>query len=295
MSTETYIKLFQSNQISRHTRRLYNQELHRFFQFVELGIEDITITHVLEYRNSIMNLNPITVSWKMSVLRSFFSFLTMERIIPHNPAQNVKSPRVRKHPHYPKLNTNDLQKMLPEPKGFYNLRNRCILQFMGQLGLRVSEVCGLTFEHIDNDLEYPTLLIMGKGNVVRTVPFINGVKEELYQYLSYYPANFKHNAPLFPASRNNLHPMTTRAVQYIVKSQCKKANLSNQISPHTLRHLALSVLYRESKDLFLIQNFAGHRNLATTSQYVHKLNQEENYKMKIFRIKSLIGKMEVMS
>ena len=42
-----------------------------------------------------------------------------------------------------------------------------------------------------------------------------------------------------------------------------------QFSTHTLRHLCLTDLARAGWELHAMATFAGHRNLATTLQYVH--------------------------
>ena len=96
-----YIDLFTLNQVSQNTANVYRQELIRFFKHINNKNGSVTLEQILQYRNSLTNLHPITVAWKMSVIRSFFSFLVQEQVITQNPAINVKSPRVRRHPHFP--------------------------------------------------------------------------------------------------------------------------------------------------------------------------------------------------
>ena len=43
----------------------------------------------------------------------------------------------------------------------------------------------------------------------------------------------------------------------------------SQFSTHTLRHLCLTDLARAGWELHALATFAGHRNLATTLQYIH--------------------------
>ena len=68
-----HIKLFSLNQVSQNTSKLYYQELVRFFNFIKTDLPNVSIAHILKYRNSFADLHPITVAWKISVIRSFFS------------------------------------------------------------------------------------------------------------------------------------------------------------------------------------------------------------------------------
>jgi integrase/recombinase XerD len=41
------------------------------------------------------------------------------------------------------------------------------------------------------------------------------------------------------------------------------------VNPHTLRHLCLTDLARANWDIHEIATFAGHRNIQTTTLYIH--------------------------
>ena len=84
-----------------------------------------------------------------------------------------------------------------------------------------------------------------------------------------------------------------RAVQYIIKQACKEAGISTDVSPHSLRHYALSNLLSEDYDIFTIQVFAGYSQLATTARYLHKLNNENRYRAEFLRKNTLIGKLSL--
>jgi len=290
MTSTYYINLFSLNQVSLNTAYSYKLELVRFFQFTQTSIKDIHIAHILKYRHSLLGYHPTTIAWKISVIRSFFSFLVQERIVTHNPAISVKSPRVKKHPQFPNFNQTHFKKLLSGSKdnSFYSLRDCCLIRCMGQLGLRVSEVRSLRLESMDDNNEFPCLLIIGKGNSIRSVPLINGIQKTIDQYLIQYPFEPKPNSPLFPASTKTERPLSPRGIQYIVQRYCKRAGLSDQITPHTLRHFALSTLLHNGHDIFTIQTFAGHSQLATTARYLHNLNQQEHYFMNIMHENSLI-------
>lgn len=152
-----YINLFVLNQVSQNTANVYRQELTRFFK--QINNSSVTLEQILQYRNGLTNLHPITIAWKMSVIRSFFSFLVQEQVIAHNPAINVKSPRVKRHPHFPSFALKQFKILINnvERTTFQGFRDYCLFICMGRLGMRVSEVCNLSHASFDDDSEQPNL------------------------------------------------------------------------------------------------------------------------------------------
>lgn len=285
-----YIDLFTLNQVSKNTANVYRQELTRFFKHVNNRNGSVTLEQILQYRNSLTKLHPITIAWKMSVIRSFFSFLVQEQVIAQNPAINVKSPRVRRHPHFPSFALKQFKILINnvDKTTFRGFRDYCLFMCMGRLGMRVSEVCNLSHASFDNDADQPTFLIFGKGNAIRTIPILDKFSDVLQDYLQYYPFVIQENYPLFPATSVTLRPLTTRAIQKIIKRNCLQVGIKGNITLHTLRHFALSRLLTEGRDIFTIQTFAGHSQLATTARYLHNLKKQKEYTMNIVHKKGLM-------
>lgn len=53
------------------------------------------------------------------------------------------------------------------------------------------------------------------------------------------------------------------------KEVCRKAGLNPRYSPHTLRHLAGSLVYHATGDLFQVKEALRHSAIATSAGYVH--------------------------
>jgi integrase len=53
-----------------------------------------------------------------------------------------------------------------------------------------------------------------------------------------------------------------------------KAGFDRLYTFHSLRHTAVTAVYRRSRDLFLAQRFARHVNPITTTIYTHPSDQE---------------------
>lgn len=67
-------------------------------------------------------------------------------------------------------------------------------------------------------------------------------------------------------------PLTPRQANRLTAMYCKIAGLTMKHSFHAFRHYRGLSLYEETKDLELVREALGHRNLASTQVYVHTLN-----------------------
>jgi len=96
------IQPFLQNQLSEHTRRAYEGDLKQFFMFLEgrISPEDLRILkpeHIILFRKSLEEgrltgkvLEKATVNRKLAVVKSFLSWLKLNRLIEENPAELVK-------------------------------------------------------------------------------------------------------------------------------------------------------------------------------------------------------------
>ncbi len=78
--------------------------------------------------------------------------------------------------------------------------------------------------------------------------------------------------PLFCSqSRTRISP---RRVQFAFRTWQVKAGFDRLYPFHSLRHCAITNVYRASRDLFLAQRFARHVSPLTTTIYTHPSDQE---------------------
>ena len=73
-----------------------------------------------------------------------------------------------------------------------------------------------------------------------------------------------------------------RDVRGVLYKYSEKA-LNKRISPHTLRHTYATDLYRQTKDIRLVQKALGHADLSTTMIYTHIVDDELENALKSFR------------
>ena len=78
--------------------------------------------------------------------------------------------------------------------------------------------------------------------------------------------------PLF-ANQSRLR-ISTRRVQHAWRTWQKRAGFDRLYPFHSLRHSAVTNVYRANRDLFLAQRFARHVSPLTTTVYTHVSDQE---------------------
>jgi integrase len=146
-------------------------------------------------------------------------------------------------------------------------RDRLLLGLGLFCGLRVSELCKL--EAPDLDLGAGQLLVReGKGGKDRTVPLPSRLVEELRGWLGGRTVGL-----VFPSPRKAGRPLTTRAVQLLIKRVAAKANIpgaleARKVHPHRLRHSFATRLLRSGADIIEVRDLLGHSSVGTTQVYL---------------------------
>ena len=112
-----------------------------------------------------------SVARKISSLRSFYKFLLREKIIKDNPFSLVSIPKLEKRLPRFFLRGRDASNCLKLAKQNtpLGLRNLALLELLYATGIRVGECSQLQLKDLDFFLS--TVLVHGKGNKDRYVPF----------------------------------------------------------------------------------------------------------------------------
>jgi integrase/recombinase XerD len=144
-----------------------------------------------------------------------------------------------------------------------NDRDRTLLRTDYALGLRISELVALRLDDIDAARGLVAVR-QGKGAKDRLVPLSPRLLEELRAYWRRY----RPRPWLFAGARPGGH-LSVGGVQRLVRRVAQRAGLGKPLSLHTLRHSYATHLLEAGCDLLTIQRLLGHKDLKTTSRYLH--------------------------
>ena len=211
----------------------------------------------------------------LSTIRSLFNFLCRFHKASFNPAVGVPAPKIAKRlPNT--LNVDEINQLLNVNKSKVsknNLTGRVIsdrdnamMELMYACGLRLSELSGLNQQDID--WQQQTIIVTGKGQKQRRIPFGRKAKKAINNWLKQRGllANENEDA-LFVSSRGNR--LSNSSIQKRLKKMALTQGLNTNVYPHMLRHSFASHILESSKDLRAVQELLGHANLSSTQIYTH--------------------------
>jgi integrase/recombinase XerC len=205
-----------------------------------------------------------TIAVRLAAVSSFLDFLRRMGATSGNPALDVKRPR-NKDPEPRGLTADEVRALLEAtPDTPAGRRDRAIILTMVLTGLRRSEALGLRKADLTrNGAVYYRARTKGGVNRLRELP-----------------------APAYVAIVDAvaLDDLPDEARLFDVSSAGFAANLARYartaglvgVSPHVLRHTAAKLRRQSGATIEDVQQFLGHRSLATTSRYLQRLEGEDD-------------------
>ena len=213
--------------------------------------------------------SPRSLSRYLSGFRQFYRWLLREGRVDKDPSALIESPKLGRG--LPKaLGEQQVEALLeaPDTGTPLGLRDRTMLELMYATGLRVSELIGLEGTHLN--INQGVVRIVGKGGKERLVPLGEEANEWLQRYLREARPELMKGGDcrqLFVTARRA--GMTRQAFWYAIRKHALQAGISQQVSPHMLRHSFATHLLNHGADLRVVQMLLGHSDLSTTQIYTH--------------------------
>ncbi|MFC0562502.1 site-specific tyrosine recombinase/integron integrase [Halalkalibacter alkalisediminis] len=250
----------------------YLMELSMFADIVKKKAEDIATADVRMYLSQDGTLKMSTIRKKLSVLKSFFSWLASEEYIERDPTTKLKAPKDEYR--LPKSLSIEQLEMLRESCD--TVRQRAFLEILYATGCRLSEVHGL--DKADINLQDMSTLVIGKGDKQREVYFSIRAMYHLGKYLKGRNDNCE---ALMVTERKPFRRLSKRGIQREIDIIAQKAGLQDKVSPHVLRHTFATLTLNNGAELVAIQELLGHSSPDTTLRYAkitHERKREQHQK-----------------
>ena len=159
-------------------------------------------------------------------------------------------------------------------------RDRALLSLALGTGLRLRELVGLNVGHVAPNpgevawrVDLPREITKGRRGGVAFLS--RKVRTELPRFLAWKRAQGEPllpESPLFLSSQRRR--ISLRRVQVLFSLWQRAAGFERLYNFHTLRHTAITNVYRATRDLFLAQRFARHASPMTTVAYTHPSDEE---------------------
>lgn len=273
---------FLAGRLTERTRTAYRQDLADFF--TSTGIKtprEITPDRVIAWRNALMDggARPATIARKLTAVRVFCDHLVYHKKLERNPADPkvAPAPRVPNVSRTQGLTYSQAMRLLeaPDRATVRGARDHAILLWLLQLGLRREELSRVTLADLGEERGWRTVMVHGKGGKRRVLPVKPGLWRATLTYLERSGRELAHepvDAPLFQPTRNPRGGTTAKALTgtmlwYIVTRYVKAAGIKKRISPHSLRHTAITQALDAGATIRQAQTFSGHEDPKTTVRY----------------------------
>jgi integrase/recombinase XerD len=255
---------------SPHTIRAYQRVGARFIAALAAAGADLRKATVEDVQSALEAMRskadgapvrPATVNMYVAAVKSFLRFAHRVGFTRFNAAPLIKLKKAPRQVAQRILGELEVRDLIKHAKGG---RDRLMLQVAYFGGLRVSELLSLTWSQvIRRDSGEAQLSVVGKGDKDRQVLIPAAIASPLLA------SRGDASAPVFVSVRNPGHPLTERAVNYIVKAAAEAAGVNPAASVHWLRHAHASHAIDNGAPITLVSATLGHADLKTTSVYAH--------------------------
>lgn len=218
---------------------------------------------------------PTTRNQRLAAIKTFFHFLAhhMPELMHLNETIQAIRPKKTSHSPPPSMTLEEIQAILavPDPSGLLGARDKALVQLMYNSGARVQELADLRIRNVRFD-KPASVTLTGKGGKTRVVPLWEQTLATLTAYLQTREDAGIRSDHLFLSIQTQ--PMTRFGIGRRIEKLASEAAThcpslrDRRITPHVFRHSVALHLLESGADIVLVQEWLGHADLATTSQYL---------------------------
>ena len=265
---------------SAATRDAYRSDIDRLRAFTShKPLQQVTLLDLIEYEAYLTDsgLRKSSIARKLSAIKSLLTFCQKAGYTTVNVGAALKLPAIESRLAERIMNEHQVLTMLALEK---DPRNHALLRLLYNAGIRVSEVCSLTWNDVQPNPNGGQIRVFGKGGKERYIV----ISAETYTEVLALRGDAFDFAPVFQSRKHTKSGFLERArIFRIVEDAAIRADIAvytttdkqgkqvkrSHVSPHWLRHAHASHAIDRKAPVTLVRDTLGHASIATTNKYSH--------------------------
>lgn len=177
------------------------------------------------------------------------------------------------------LTNDEIQAVADTFTGTYEVRNRGLFLLGVSVGGRISELLSLTVGDVYqndqpvSDLLFDRKIVKGKEES-RAVPVNIDGRDAIEAIIGWHHKQYGETdpqTPLFPSRKRSggkLTAMNRQNSDKILNDAFTAAGLNGKLGTHSLRKSFAQRLYDVTRDIYVVKELLGHKNVVTTQDYL---------------------------
>jgi integrase/recombinase XerD len=269
--------------LAANTVSSYRRDLRRYTEFLAAagvrGLGEVAESDVAAFLAALREgddehppLSATSAARAVVAVRGLHRFALLDGLVPDDVAHEVRPPApARRLPKaIPVQSVVALIEAAGAVDGPRGVRDRALLELLYGTGARISEAVGLAVDDLDRGSA--SVRLAGKGGKERVVPVGSYALKAVADYLvrgrpALAAAGTRgvRGGALFLNVRGG--PLSRQSAWSILRSAAERAGLTEEVSPHTLRHSFATHLLDGGADVRVVQELLGHASVTTTQVY----------------------------
>ena len=244
---------------SQNTLNGYNRDLTQFFLFVKKDFSEIGEKEISSYIDNLnKKLRKNSVLRKVSVLKTFYKFCYLNKLITKDPAGIIKNLK-REYQPPETLTLEEIKQIVDNcPNTPAGIQNRLIIKLLIVTGAMISEILNLKIKDIENQYD-KFIKTLGKNSKYQIKLIDNSFEIEIKNYLEIYRPKLKNaneSLKIFPDIRREKFWKNLKII-------AQNAKIEKNVYPHIFRNSLVGILSEANADICIIQEILGKVNITT--------------------------------
>jgi len=215
---------------------------------------------------------PKTLNTKLKLMRAFARWCIEEEVLSELFTKGIRMQREDDSPKV--LSEQDLKDVLSHLRrkhrrenSFTARRNYTMIVFLAGTGMRLNEMCSVTWSDIDFDNSLISIRTT-KSRKLQSVPLSDSLRAELLDYKRFLERKFDTRQPPSVFCTEEGGAISKNSVQNVFKRLRSSVGLEGAFSPHILRNYFIKGVLKGGLNLRQAQLLARHSKIDVTKQYV---------------------------